>query len=66
MRVEILFFIIPYLCNLYIWIWKKIISKLELSGLSNFEAESTIKEVENYILSNNKIGRTNVLPIFFE
>lgn len=34
---------------------KKIISKLELSGLSNFEAESIIKEVENYILSNNKI-----------
>ena len=31
---------------------KKIISKLELSGLSNFEAESIIKEVENYILSN--------------
>lgn len=34
---------------------KKIISKLELSGLSSFEAESIIKEVENYILSNNKI-----------
>lgn len=34
---------------------EKIIGKLESSGMTNFEAKSIIKEVEDYILKNNKI-----------